>query len=62
MARDYNLRSSFNTVAEQYDKYRPSYPKELFEYIANETNINTKSNLLEIGCGTGQATKYFVEK
>jgi ubiquinone/menaquinone biosynthesis C-methylase UbiE len=51
----------FNDVPKEYDKYRPSYPRELFSDIIKYSNIHKDSSILEIGCGTGQATQGFVD-
>ena len=48
---------TFDTVAEQYDMWRPTYVSELFDDIFMYSNISAQSNALEIGIGTGQATK-----
>jgi len=54
-------KETFNTVALEYDKYRPAYPKKLFRDIVNYSNISQDCRILEIGCGTGQATQGFLE-
>ena len=46
----------FDQAAEQYDTYRPSYPKILIEKMLNLSKISNSSRILEIGCGTGKAT------
>lgn len=51
-----DLRYKFNEDEINYDRFRPSYPKELFEDIINYSSIKSKSMALEIGIGTGQAT------
>ena len=51
----------FNGVPEAYDQFRPHYPKELFSDIIHYSNIKEGSRILEIGCGTGQATQGFVD-
>jgi ubiquinone/menaquinone biosynthesis C-methylase UbiE len=51
---------TFDKVAKEYDKYRPDYPDQLFRDILDYSALNPKDSLLEIGCGTGQATKGFV--
>lgn len=53
---------SFDTVAEAYDTYRPGYPAELFDTIVETAGLTPESRLLEIGTGTGQATRPFAER
>jgi SAM-dependent methyltransferase len=53
------LRVAFGRVAEQYDRARPSYPPQLFDDVAELTEGR---RLLEIGCGTGQATRDLVAR
>lgn len=55
------LKNTFNEIAQEYDKYRPSYPTKLFLNILEYVPIRTSDSILEIGCGTGQATKGFVD-
>lgn len=47
----------FNEVAELYDRVRPAYPDELFADLVAITGIGEQSAVLEVGCGTGQATR-----
>ena len=49
-------RKVFDTIPEQFDKYRPRYSADLFEYFIREAGIGTETKVLEIGPGTGQAT------
>jgi len=56
------LRHTFDEVALLYHKARPCYPDELFSTLIEVTNLRNDSKLLEIGPGTGQATKPFAEK
>jgi SAM-dependent methyltransferase len=51
-----SLRRTFGTVAELYDRARPGYPAELFDELARLADLHPGSRVLEIGCGTGQAT------
>ena len=46
----------FDEVPELYDRVRPTYPDELFADLAAMAGIVAGSSVLEIGCGTGQAT------
>lgn len=52
-----DLRLTFNEDAQNYDTYRPTYPKELFLDIIQYSDISLGKNALEIGVGTGQATE-----
>jgi SAM-dependent methyltransferase len=47
----------FNEVPELYDRVRPTYPDELFADLTNITGIDAQSSVVEVGCGTGQATR-----
>jgi SAM-dependent methyltransferase len=52
-----NLGSVFNEVADLYDRIRPGYPPELFADLVTSTGLGTTSAVVEVGCGTGQATR-----
>jgi SAM-dependent methyltransferase len=47
----------FNEVPELYDRVRPGYPDQLFAGLATITGMDRRSSVLEVGCGTGQATR-----
>jgi SAM-dependent methyltransferase len=47
----------FNEVPALYEQVRPSYPDELFSDLVAVTGVGAHSSVLEIGCGTGQATR-----
>jgi len=47
----------FDEVPEIYDRVRPAYPEELFADLVAITGIHAGSSVLEVGCGTGQATR-----
>jgi SAM-dependent methyltransferase len=51
------LRRVFDEVPELYDRSRPTYPDELFSDLVAITGVNERSSVLEVGCGTGQATR-----
>lgn len=55
MERRY-LRATFEEVAELYDRARPGYPPAVFDDLATLTDLPEAGRILEIGCGTGQAT------
>lgn len=50
------FRKIFDTIPEQFDRYRPRYSPELFEYLIDHARIGPGKSVLEIGPGTGQAT------
>src|ERR1035441_5520023 len=52
-----DLGRVFNEVPELYDRVRPAYPDQLFADLAAITGMNRRSPVLEVGCGTGQATR-----
>jgi trans-aconitate methyltransferase len=54
-----HLRLTFGRVASLYDRARPSYPSELFDDLRTLTE---GGRLLEIGCGSGQATRDLVAR
>jgi SAM-dependent methyltransferase len=56
------LRSTFDQAAELYDRARPGYPAALFDDLAELTSIRPGSRVLEIGPGTGQATRPLAER
>ena len=52
-----DLGRVFNEVPELYDRVRPTYPDELFADLMCITGMADGSSVLEVGCGTGQATR-----
>lgn len=52
-------RRSFEATAEDYDRYRPTYPDALFDDIRAYADLAPDDSILEIGCGTGRATSFF---
>jgi SAM-dependent methyltransferase len=50
------LRERFDEDAERYDRARPRYPAALYDDLFALARLTPGSRVLEIGCGTGQAT------
>ncbi len=53
-----DARKVFDTIPEQFDKWRPCYSQELFDFIIEKCGLNKDKKCLEIGPGTGQATDF----
>ena len=56
------LGLSFNGVAAEYDRSRPTYPPELVTQACATAGLQPGDRVLEIGCGTGQLTRALVER
>jgi SAM-dependent methyltransferase len=52
----------FSNRVENYVKYRPTYPDEMFEVFANAMNWTPGSVVADVGSGTGLSAKPFLEK
>ena len=50
-------RLRFNDCADTYRMARPPYPRRLYDLLASECGLGPESRVLEIGAGTGQATR-----
>lgn len=51
------FRKVFDTIPEQFDKYRSRYSPELFAKLVEYAEIGPDKTVLELGPGTGQATE-----
>ncbi len=56
------LRTTFDEAALLYDEVRPGYPEALFDDVVSLSGIPPGGRILEIGCGTGQATVPFARR
>lgn len=55
-------RFTFNDVATLYGSIRPAYPDAVFDDIVAFASLAGEGRVLEIGCGTGQATVGFAQR
>jgi SAM-dependent methyltransferase len=55
------LAHTFDQFATLYDRARPDYPKQLFDDLFILGNIGPGTRVLEIGCGTGQASRHLAQ-
>jgi SAM-dependent methyltransferase len=56
------LRTTFDKAPSLYDEVRPGYPDDLFDDVVSLSGIQPAGRILEIGCGTGQATVPFARR
>jgi SAM-dependent methyltransferase len=50
------LRGGFDADAEAYDRTRPVCPEAMFDNLVQVAGLGPGDRVVEIGCGTGQAT------
>lgn len=51
----------FSNRVTNYVKYRPTYPKEVLQFLRDELNLQSDSVVADIGSGTGISTRMFLE-
>jgi SAM-dependent methyltransferase len=59
---DRSAKVVFDNAAVDYDRYRPGYPNEAIAALVHVAAIGRDSRLLEVGCGTGQATAHLAAR
>jgi SAM-dependent methyltransferase len=62
MTFDRSARTTFDGVAETYDRARPGYSEQLFEDVIALSGMPQEGRILEVGCGSGQATLPFARR
>lgn len=50
------LRTTFERVPELYQRARPAYPPQIFDDLVALAQLSEGARIVEVGCGTGQAT------
>jgi SAM-dependent methyltransferase len=56
------LGLTFDGVAELYERARPGYPVGLFDDLAALAGLGPGASVVEVGCGTGKATRPLAER
>ena len=56
------LRAGFDQAAGDYQRTRPVLPPKLFDDLTGIAGLGTGDRVVEIGCGTGQATVPLAER
>lgn len=56
------LRSGFDREAQDYQRTRPVCPPQLFDDLIRLARLNAGDRVIEIGCGSGQATVPLAER
>jgi SAM-dependent methyltransferase len=56
------LKRTFDQDAELYDKARPEYPEQIFDDLFALGGLASDAAVLELGCGTGQATRHLARR
>lgn len=58
----HELRMGFDRAAEDYQRTRPVCPPQLFDDLVDRAGLRPGDRVIEIGCGTGQATVPLAER
>ena len=56
-----NSTERFSDRADNYVKYRPSYPAEIIDILTQKTSLLATSSVADIGSGTGISAKLFLD-
>ena len=56
-----NSTTRFSSRVDDYIKYRPHYPAEIIDLLADKCSLTPESVIADIGSGTGILTKLFLE-
>ena len=57
----FDERKVFDTIPEQFDRWRLRYTPELFAFLVSRCSLGKGTRCLEIGPGTGQATDFALD-
>lgn len=55
-------RERFTETARLYDRYRPTYPDALVDWLVGEAGLKPGAAVADIGCGTGISARLFAAR
>lgn len=55
-----NHTKRFSGKADDYAKYRPSYPEQIIGFLENKIGFDASKDIADIGCGTGILSRLFL--
>lgn len=58
----HGLCAVFDEAAEVYDRTRPVCPSQMFDDLVSRAGLAPGDRVVEVGCGTGQATVPLAER
>lgn len=50
-------KERFTATVEDYDRFRPSYPSALLDWLVSRSGVGAGSTVVDLGCGTGISTR-----
>jgi SAM-dependent methyltransferase len=57
-----DAQQRFSITADDYQRYRPSYPPELVDWVLQLAPLERAARVLDLGCGTGITTRLFAQR
>ncbi len=59
---DRSRRDTFGRDPDRYDRARPDYPEEILSGLIELAGLAPRDRVLEVGCGTGKATRALLRR
>ncbi len=55
-------RERFTGAADLYERYRPTYPAALVDWVVDNAALQPRADVADLGCGTGISTRLFAAR
>ncbi len=52
-----DARQRFTITVDDYERFRPSYPDELYDELTSAAGLTPGATVVDVGCGTGISTR-----